>query len=83
VPKFDLVTALEGRKRELLIELLRQHPQLTLAELQQLTRGELGPLLRSISVADLQGRQVSQAPVRAATAGKAASAKSRRTTTSM
>ncbi|WP_434424412.1 hypothetical protein [Nannocystis pusilla] len=65
MPKFDFVAALEGRKRELLVELLRQRPELTLAELQQLARGELGPLLRVITIADLQGRQVSQAPVRA------------------
>jgi hypothetical protein len=76
MPKFDFVAALEGRKRELLVELLRQRPELTLAELHQLARGELGPLLRMITIADLQGRQVSQAPVRATPAGNAASAKS-------
>ncbi|MDC0716678.1 hypothetical protein [Nannocystis bainbridge] len=79
--KFDLVAAMEDRKRELLIELLLQHPQLTLAELQQLARGELGSLLRSITISDLQGRHGSQTPVREAPGGKAAPAKSHPTNT--
>jgi len=55
MPKLDLVSAIEGRKRELLIDLLRQHPELTLGDLQQLARGELGPMLRLITLADLRG----------------------------
>jgi hypothetical protein len=55
MPKLDLVSAIEDRKRELLIDLLRQHPELTLGELQQLACGELGPTLRLITVADLRG----------------------------
>lgn len=58
--KLDLFSALEDRKRELLIDLLRQHPELTLGELQQLARGELGPMLRLITVADLRGSRLSK-----------------------
>lgn len=53
MPKFDLVSALEDSKRQLLVDLLRQHPELTLGELQQLARGDLGPTLRLITIADL------------------------------
>ncbi|MDC0672399.1 hypothetical protein [Nannocystis radixulma] len=55
MPKFDMVSAIEGRKRQLLVEELRKHPELTIGELNQLARGELGPELRSITIADLMG----------------------------
>lgn len=53
--KYDvsLVSAVEGRKRQILVELLRQNSELTLGELHQLARGELGKLLASITVQDL------------------------------
>ena len=55
MPKFDLVSAMEDSKRQLLIDVLRQHPELTLGELKQLARGELSPTLRLITIADLLG----------------------------
>ena len=53
--KYDvsLVSAVEGRKRQICIDLLRQNPELTLGELHQLARGELGKLLSTITVDDL------------------------------
>ena len=53
--KYDvsLVSAVEGRKRQILVDLLRQNSELTLGELHQLSRGELGKLLSSITVQDL------------------------------
>jgi hypothetical protein len=53
--KYDvsLVSAVEGRKRQILVELLRQNSELTLGELHQLAKGELGKLLASITVHDL------------------------------
>ncbi|MCY1061696.1 hypothetical protein [Nannocystis sp. SCPEA4] len=55
MPKFDFVSALEGRKRQLLVEELRKHHELTIGELNQLARGELGSVLRSITIAELMG----------------------------
>ncbi|MCY0986652.1 hypothetical protein OV203_05945 [Nannocystis sp. ILAH1] len=55
MPKFDVVSAIEGRKRQLLVEELRKRHELTIGELNQLARGELGPLLRSITIAELMG----------------------------
>lgn len=53
--KYDvsLVSAVEGRKRQILVDLLRQNSELTLGELHQLSRGELGKLLSTITVQDL------------------------------
>src|SRR5690242_278430 len=53
--KYDvsLVSAVEGRKRQILVDLLRQNSELTLGELHQLSKGELGKLLSSITVQDL------------------------------
>ncbi|MCY1062873.1 hypothetical protein [Nannocystis sp. SCPEA4] len=55
--KYDvsLVSAVEGRKRQILVDLLRQNSELTLGELHQLSRGELGKLLSTITVQDLLG----------------------------
>jgi hypothetical protein len=55
MPKFDIVSAIEGRKRQLLVEELRKHHGLTIGELNQLARGELGAELRSITLAELMG----------------------------
>ncbi|MFZ6183866.1 hypothetical protein [Nannocystis pusilla] len=55
MPKLDIVSAIEGRKRQLLVEELRKHHELTIGEINQLARGELGPQLRSITIADLIG----------------------------
>jgi len=60
MPKFDLISAMEAQKRQLLIDLLRQHPELTLGELQELARGELGPTLRSITIGDLDSGGTAQ-----------------------
>lgn len=49
----SLVSAVESRKRQICIDLLRQNPELTLGELHQLARGELGKLLSTITVHDL------------------------------
>jgi hypothetical protein len=49
----SLVSAVEGRKRQILVDLLRQNSELTLGELHQLSRGELGKLLSTITVQDL------------------------------
>ncbi|HEY8378780.1 MAG TPA: hypothetical protein VIK91_19950 [Nannocystis sp.] len=63
----SLVTAVETRKRQICIDLLRQNPELTLGELHQLARGELGKLLASITVGDLlQGTAGAAAPRAAA-----------------
>jgi hypothetical protein len=53
--KYDvsLVSAVEGRKRQILVDLLRQNSELTLGELHQLSKGELGKLLSSITVQEL------------------------------
>jgi hypothetical protein len=51
----SLVSAVESRKRQICIDLLRQNPELTLGELHQLARGELGKLLSTITVQDLLG----------------------------
>ena len=65
--KYDvsLVSAVESRKRQICIDLLRQNPELTLGELHQLARGELGKLLSTITVDDLlhpdQTREVAPA----------------------
>lgn len=68
----SFLSALEGKKRQIAIELLRQSPDMTLAELNQLSRGELGKLFATIAVSDLlvgeQQRDV--APVRTAPAAK-------------
>lgn len=59
----SLVTAVESRKRQICIDLLRQNPELTLGELHQLNRGELGKLLSTITVSDLlQGSAGAAAP---------------------
>ncbi|WAS91813.1 hypothetical protein [Nannocystis punicea] len=55
MPKFDFVSAIEDRKRQLLVEELRKQHELTIGELNQLARGELGPVLRSITIAELMG----------------------------
>lgn len=53
--KYDnsFVSAVEGRKRQICIELLRQNLDLTLAEIHQLAKGDLGKLLSTITVSDL------------------------------
>lgn len=69
----SLVSAVEGRKRQICIDLLRQNPELTLGELHQLARGELGKLLSTITVQDLlhpeRAREVA-APKAAAKPGR-------------
>lgn len=74
--KYDvsLVSAVEGRKRQILVELLRQNSELTLGELHQLSKGELGKLLASITVRDLlhpEGVRETPAPKAAAAAAPA------------
>jgi hypothetical protein len=66
------LSALEGKKRQIAIELLRQSPDMTLAELNQLSRGELGKLFATIAVSDLLSpeQQRDVAPARSAPAAK-------------
>lgn len=75
----SFLSALEGKKRQICIELLRQSPDITLAELNQLSRGELGKLFSTISISDLlnpdQARDV--APAKAAPAAKQQKQKAR------
>lgn len=68
----SFLSALEGKKRQIAIELLRQTPDMTLAELNQLSRGELGKLFATIAVSDLLGgdQQRDVAPARSAPAAK-------------
>lgn len=75
----SFLSALEGKKRQICIELLRQSPDMTLAELNQLSRGELGKLFATIAVSDLlnpeQQRDVT--PAKAAPAPKQPKQKAR------
>jgi hypothetical protein len=68
----NFLSALEGKKRQICIELLRQSPDMTLAELNQLSRGELGKLFATIAVSDLLNpdQQRDVAPAKAAPAAK-------------
>jgi hypothetical protein len=68
----SFLSALEGKKRQIAIELLRQSPDMTLAELNQLSRGELGKLFATIAVSDLLSpeQQRDVAPARSAPAAK-------------
>lgn len=71
MPKLDIVSAIEGRKRQLLVEELRKRHELTIGEIHQLARGELGPELRSITIADLIGSGPASSVSGAARQGRA------------
>jgi len=53
--KYDnaFIAAVEDRKRQICVDLLRDNPQTTLAEIRQLSRGELGKVLAAITIGDL------------------------------
>ncbi len=75
-PDSSFVAAVEGRRRQLCVEMLRQNLQLTLSELHQLAKGDLGKLLATITVKDLlhpdqaaQPRDAAAAPARGKASG--------------
>lgn len=49
----SFVAAVEGRKRQICVDLLRQNLDLTLSDIHQLSKGELGKLLTTITISDL------------------------------
>lgn len=49
----SFASAVEGRRRQLFVELLRQNLHLTLADLNQMAKGQLASLLGSVTVQDL------------------------------
>lgn len=65
--------AVANAERDVLVEQIRGNPQMSLSELGKLTTGELGPLLRNLTVGDLlrSGAAASvAAPTRPRGAGK-------------
>ncbi|MBK8261506.1 MAG: hypothetical protein IPK80_09210 [Nannocystis sp.] len=59
--------AIANAERDVLLEQIRQNPQMTLAELGKLTTGELGKWLRGLTIGDLlsAGRLAVAAPIAA------------------
>lgn len=64
--KYDssFVSAVEGRKRQICVDLLRQNLDLTLSDIHQLAKGELGKLLTTITISDLLHPGQAQQPRR-------------------
>jgi hypothetical protein len=64
--------AVANAERDVMIEQIRSNPQMSLSELGKLATGDLGPLLKGITIGEILG-QISKASGRAAT-GKVARA---------
>lgn len=62
-------TAVANAERDVLVEQIRANPQMSLGELGKLASGELGGLLRAITVGDLVGGGGSAGPARKAVDG--------------
>lgn len=62
--------AVANAERDVMIEQIRSNPQMSLSELGKLATGDLGPLLKGITIGEILG-QISKA-VRASGGGKAA-----------
>ncbi len=62
-------SAVANAERDVLIAQIRANPQMTLSELGKLTSGELGPLLKGLTIGDLVSA-AGGAPLKAAKAAK-------------
>ncbi len=69
-------SAVANAERDVLIAQIRANPQMTLSELGKLTSGELGPLLKGLTIGDLISA-AGGTPVKASKAAKGAKGKSR------
>lgn len=65
--------AVANAERDVMIEQIRTNPQMSLSELGKLATGDLGPLLKGITIGEILG-QISAKPAGRASAGKAARA---------
>ena len=62
----EFINAIESRTRGILVDLLRESPDRTVRDLQQLVRGEYGSVLATITLGELSGGATTEAAPKAA-----------------
>ena len=61
----EFINAIESRTRGILVDLLRESPDRTVRDLQQLVRGEYGSVLATITLGELSGGATPEAAPKA------------------